>query len=132
MTSSRPYLLRAIYEWLLDNSQTPYMMVNASANNVVVPEKFIENGKIVLNIEPTAVGNLRMGNDAVEFDARFKGVPFHVFIPISAVMAIYSFENGKGMVFNEEDKGDSGDPVDTPPTTPTTTKKGKPSLKVVK
>jgi len=70
MNSSRPYLLRAIYEWLIDNDQTPYLMVNAQGEGVVVPRDFVENGKIVLNIEATAVGNFRMGNDAVEFDAR--------------------------------------------------------------
>lgn len=131
MTSSRPYLLRAIYEWLLDNDQTPYLMVNAKEDDVVVPLDFVENGKIVLNIEATAVGNFRMGNDAVEFDARFKGKPFHVFLPIPCIMAIYSFENGRGMVFGDEDKGDAAD-AGPKPTEPTPPKKGKPNLKVIK
>lgn len=130
MTSSRPYLLRAMYEWLLDNSQTPYLMVNAASSGVVVPEKFVENGKIVLNVETTAVGNFRMGNDAVEFDARFKGQPFHVYLPMPAVMAIYSFENGRGMVFNEDDQSDDGSDGGDGPAPPK--KKGRPSLKVIK
>lgn len=130
MTSSRPYLLRAIYEWLLDNSQTPYIMVNAAAPGVSVPLSFVENGKIVLNIEPNAIGNLRMGNEAVEFDARFKGSPFHVYLPIETVLAIYSFENGRGMVFGDEDKADGDLPP--PTTTPPAAKKSKPNLKIIK
>lgn len=128
MNSSRPYLLRAIYEWLLDNDQTPYLMVNANEEGVVVPQDFVENGQIVLNIEATAVGNFRMGNDAVEFDARFKGRPFHVYLPVPAVMAIYSFENGRGMVFGKEEEDHDGGPKPTKPTV----KKGKPTLKVIK
>lgn len=131
MTSSRPYLLRAIYEWLLDNSQTPYIMVNVGAVGVCVPLSFVENGKIVLNVEPNAIGNLRMGNEAVEFDARFKGNPFHVYLPMESVLAIYSFENGRGMVFGDEDKADGGD-LPPPRTPPTATKKAKPNLKVIK
>ncbi len=131
MTSSRPYLLRAIYEWLLDNSQTPYIMVNAAAVGVSVPLNFVENGKIVLNVEPNAIGNLLMGNEAVEFDARFQGKPFHVYLPIESVLAIYSFENGRGMVFGDEDKADGAG--DLPPsTTPPTAKKAKPNLKIIK
>lgn len=130
MTSSRPYLLRAIYEWLLDNSQTPYIMVNAAVAGVSVPQNFVENGKIVLNVEPNAIGNLLMANEAVEFDARFQGKPFHVYLPIESVLAIYSFENGRGMVFSDEDKADDGDLP--PSTTPPATKKSKPNLKIIK
>ncbi len=79
MNSSRPYLVRAIYDWVVDNQLTPYIMVDALMPDVEVPERFVENGKIVLNIEPQAVGRLRMGNDAVEFDARFSGVAHHYF-----------------------------------------------------
>lgn len=131
MNSSRPYLLRAIYEWLIDNSLTPYIMVDAMASGVEVPERFVEDGKIVLNIESQAVGNLRLGNDAVEFDARFSGIAHHIFIPVSAVKAIYAFENGRGMVFSDEDGDDEGG--DTPPSgTKPPIKKGRPNLKVVK
>ncbi len=133
MNSSRPYLLRAIYEWLIDNSLTPYIMVDAMASGVEVPERFVEDGKIVLNIESQAVGNLRLGNDAVEFDARFSGIAHHIFIPVSAVKAIYAFENGRGMVFSDEDGDDEGG-GDPPPsgTTKPPVKKGRPNLKVVK
>ncbi|WP_423062852.1 ClpXP protease specificity-enhancing factor [Candidiatus Paracoxiella cheracis] len=133
MNSSRPYLLRAIYEWLIDNSLTPYIMVDAMASGVEVPERFVEDGKIVLNIESQAVGNLRLGNDAVEFDARFSGIAHHIFIPVSAVKAIYAFENGRGMVFSDEDGDDEGG-GDLPPsgTTKPPVKKGRPNLKVVK
>lgn len=129
MTTSRPYLLRAIYEWLLDNQLTPYIMVDAMLPKVEVPEQFVEDGKIILNIEPQAVGRLRMGNDAVEFDARFSGIAYHIFIPIVAIKAIYSFENGRGMVFNEEEDDDSGHP---PPSSHSAIKRGRPNLKIVK
>ena len=112
MNSSRPYLLRAIYEWLIDNQLTPYLMVDAMMPHVEVPERFIEDGKIVLNIEPQAVGALRLGNDAVEFDARFSGIAHHIYVPIQAVKAVYAFENGRGMVFNEEEDEEGGGDTD--------------------
>lgn len=129
MTSSRPYLLRAIYEWLIDNRLTPYIMVDALLPHVEVPERFVEDGKIVLNIEPQAVMRLQLGNEALEFDARFSGISQHIYVPIRAVKAIYAFENGRGMVFSEEDN--AGDP---PPAheLKSSTKKTKPNLKIVK
>ncbi len=131
MTSSRPYLIRAIYEWLLDNNLTPYVMVDATMENVNVPERFIKDGKIVLNIKTEAVGNLRIGNDALEFDARFSGVPFHVFVPVMAVKAVYAFENGRGMVFNDDEDG-GGDTTPPPAALKPVAKKGKPNLKIVR
>lgn len=130
MNSSRPYLLRAIYEWLIDNTLTPYIMVDVIIPGVEVPKHFVENGQIVLNIEPQAVGNLRLGNDAVEFDARFSGVVHHIFIPVRAVKAIYAFENGRGMVFSEEEDGDEHNPPPSGIKPPI--KKGRANLKVVK
>lgn len=144
MTSSRPYLLRAIFDWLLDNGLTPYVMVDATQPNVAVPERFVEEGKIVLNIAPQAVGNLALGNETMEFDARFSGVSQHVYVPIDAVMAIYAFENGRGMVFGEDDDG--GGPDDNSPRSgklhtigkpekgngPTKPGGKKPNLKIVK
>lgn len=130
MTSSRPYLLRAIYEWLVDNQLTPYVMVDANFPGVVVPTRYVEDGKIVLNIESQAVGALRMGNDVVEFDARFSGVAHHVYVPIRALKAIYAFENGRGMVFGEEDDDSSPPPTTIEPKP--TLKKGRPELKIVK
>lgn len=133
MIPSRPYLLRVIYGWLIDNQLTPYIMVDAMMPDVEVPERFVEDGKIVLNIEPQAVGCLRMGNDAIEFDARFSGIAHHIFIPVFAVKAIYAFENGHGMVFNDE-KIDGGGDGGSLPTTVSNTKSenGKPTLKIVK
>ena len=110
MTSSRPYLVRALYEWIVDNGMTPYVLINAEDEQVVVPRQFVENGKIVLNINPSAVQNLQLGNDYLELDARFSGSPMHVSVPVMAVLAIYARENGKGMVFNEEENGGDGPP----------------------
>lgn len=133
MTSSRPYLLRTIYEWLVDNHLTPYIMVDAMMAGVEVPERFVQDGKIILNIESHAVSQLRMGNDAVEFNARFSGISHRVFIPIQAVKAIYAFENGRGMVFNEEEDIE----VSAPQKSATLSdlrpvQKGRPDLKIVK
>ena len=102
MTPSRAYLLRALHEWILDNDSTPHMVVDATINDVMVPEHFINDGQIVLNISPSAVQGLNLGNDAVEFNARFGGVPMHVYVPILAVLAVYSKETGEGMGFGFE------------------------------
>jgi stringent starvation protein B len=106
MTPSRPYLIRALYDWIVDNGMTPYVLVNAEDDQVVVPRQFVEGGKIVLNINPSAVQNLQLGNELVEMDARFSGSPMHISIPVMSVLAIYARENGKGMVFTEEDNND--------------------------
>ncbi|MFO7594444.1 MAG: ClpXP protease specificity-enhancing factor [Pseudomonadota bacterium] len=127
MTPSRPYLIRALYDWIVDNGMSPYVLVNAEDDQVVVPRQFVEGGKIVLNINPTAVQNLELGNGVVEMDARFSGNPMHVSIPVMSVLAIYARENGKGMVFTDEDDGGG-----EPPTTPDEQKSKRPSLKVVK
>lgn len=102
MNSSRPYLLRAIHEWLVDNNLTPHLLVNADHQEVQVPTNYVDEGKIVLNVSPSAVQNLHMDNTAISFNARFSGSPTDIYIPINACMAIYSKEDGKGMVFNEE------------------------------
>jgi len=102
MTSSRPYLIRAFNEWILDNDCTPYIVVDAGVQGVQVPAEHVANGQIVLNISPGAVRGLVIGNNALEFSARFGGVPMQVFIPLQAVMAIYAKENGEGMVFGSE------------------------------
>jgi len=126
MNSSRPYLIRAINEWILDNALTPYMLVNAEVGGVDVPRQHVDNGKIVLNINPQAITNLHIANDHVEFSARFSGVAMAVYVPVEAVMAVYARENGKGMVFSEDDGSDK------PPEAPEPTKARKPALKVVK
>ena len=103
LTSRRPYLLRAMHEWMNDNQQTPHMVVNATASGVEVPEQFVQDGKIVLNISYHATNGLTMGNDRVEFNARFGGQPHRVVVPIHAVLGIYARETGQGMLFSDED-----------------------------
>lgn len=102
MSSSRPYLARALYEWLVDNELTPYLVIDASFPGVEVPRQFVQNGQIVLNVAPTAVRDLYMENQAIGFSARFGGHPMQVVIPIPALIAIYARENGAGMVFGHE------------------------------
>ncbi len=135
MTSSRPYLLRAIYEWIVDNNLTPYILVDAMAPHVEAPERFVEDGRIILNIAKVAVANLVLENEFLEFDARFSGITHHIYVPIEAIHAIYAHENGRGMVFNETDLSDDEPPRSTPPSTPKSSrppKKNKPHLKIVK
>jgi len=102
MLTSRPYLARALYEWLLDNEQTPYVVVDAGKPDVKVPQQFVQNGQIVLNIAPAAVRDLFIDNVAVTFGARFSGQPMQVVVPMDALIAIYARENGVGMVFGQE------------------------------
>ena len=106
MTPNRPYLLRAFYEWIVDNNLTPYLVVDATLSGVKVPLQHVQNGQIVLNINPSAVGNLLLGNDAVTFNARFGGSPFALYIPQRAVLAIYGRENGAGTMFTAEEDED--------------------------
>ncbi len=106
MTPNRPYLLRAFYEWIVDNNLTPYLVVDATIPGVRVPQQHVQNGQIVLNINPSAVGNLLLGNDAVTFNARFGGSPFALNIPQRAVLAIYARENGAGTMFTAEEDDD--------------------------
>ncbi|WIX34250.1 ClpXP protease specificity-enhancing factor [Salinicola sp. JS01] len=102
MLTSRPYLARALYEWLLDNDQTPYIVVDAGKPGVRVPQQFVQNGQIVLNIAPAAVRDLQIDNAALTFGARFSGQPMQVVVPTDALIAIYARENGVGMVFGQE------------------------------
>jgi stringent starvation protein B len=113
MTSNRPYLIRALYEWIVDNELTPHLLVNASAHRVVVPEQFVKDGRIVLNIGPSAVRGLELGNDEIAFGARFGGMAMEVFVPPGAVLGIYAKENGRGMLFPEDDV-DAEEPSDEP------------------
>lgn len=121
MTSSRPYLLRAVYEWIADNDLTPQIVVDAQQDQVRVPTAYVRDGKIVLNVSPTAVRGLSLGNEWVEFSARFGGSSFDVAVPVHAVLAIMARENGTGMSFPEPSS-------DRPPPEP----RKRPSLKVVK
>lgn len=154
MTPNRPYLLRAFYEWIVDNNLTPYLVVDATMAGVKVPTQHVQNGQIVLNINPSAVGNLLLGNDAVTFSARFGGSPFALYIPQRSVLAIYARENGAGTMFTpeEDEMSDdelyaeeladdelldaSGDADAEPATKPNTDETGKPKkpshLRVIK
>lgn len=102
LTPRRPYLLRAFYDWLLDNQLTPHLVVDINLPGVMVPLEYARDGQIVLNIAPRAVGNLSLGNDEVSFNARFGGVPRQVTVPLAAVLAIYARENGAGTMFEPE------------------------------
>ncbi|UVK84026.1 ClpXP protease specificity-enhancing factor [Pseudomonas sichuanensis] len=143
MKSSRPYLVRALYEWIVDNDCTPHMLVNAEYPAVQVPQGFASDGQIVLNISPSAVRNLHMDNDAVSFEGRFGGVSHSLFVPAGAILGIYARENGQGMVFeldppldDEDDQHDDGvEPDDDGPPeggSQPPRPSGRPSLKVVK
>jgi len=114
MIPTRPYLIRAFYDWILDNQLTPYLLIDAEGQDVAVPEDYVEDGKIVLNISSSAANNLQMGNQAISFNARFSGVEQNIVSPVRNVLAIYAKENGRGMVFSPEDE-DWGDEDDGGP-----------------
>ena len=102
MTARRPYLFRAFYDWIVDNELTPYIVVNASVFGALVPQEFVKDNQIVLNIAPHSVAQYMATNEKIEFNARFSGVPQHIVVPMSAVEAIYARENGVGMGFEDE------------------------------
>ncbi|MCY4264344.1 MAG: ClpXP protease specificity-enhancing factor [Gammaproteobacteria bacterium] len=110
MTSSRPYLIRALYEWIVENDCTPYILINAYEDGVEVPQEHVKDGQIILNISPVAVQDIYLGNDCVGFEGRFAGILKKVLVPMPAILGIYARENGQGMIF---------DPEQTPPETPT-------------
>ena len=154
MSPRRPYILRALYDWLLDNQLTPLLVVNAEYIGTIIPTEFVQEGRIVLNIAPNATANFSMSQTEIEFSARFSGVPRQVYVPMGAIMAIYARENGAGMMFDTEpgyeqeehalaqkniktplqlldDTAKNNNNLngnDKPPTPP----KGRPSLRVVK
>ena len=115
MTSTRPYLIRALYEWIVDNDCTPHLLVTTSVPGVEVPEAFVSDQRIVLNIAPMAVRNLALGAERITFDGRFGGQSRLIDVPVGAVLAIYARENGKGMSFEAED---ALPPAPTPPAGP--------------
>ena len=141
MTSSRSYLIKALYEWILDNDCTPHLLVFADAPGVEVPQAQVKDSQIMLNISPTAVVNYFMDKEAISFNARFGGVPTDVYIPHHAVMGIMTKESGQGMMF-DLDELDKPSPPDNDGNKPKTTKdnkvtgikkaSGKPTLRVVK
>lgn len=102
MTPSRPYLLRALHNWILDNKMTPHIVINANYKGAVVPREHVENGQIILCIAPQSIDGLEMKNDHISFAAKFSGVKRDIYLPIMSVTAIYAEENRKGMVFADE------------------------------
>lgn len=110
MTPTRPYLVRAFYDWILDNGMTPYMLVDATVAGTFVPVSFVRDGRIVLNIAPAAVTELDLGVSHVSFSARFGGVAQLIRLPVAAIMAVYARENGQGMFFGNEDDEVTDDP----------------------
>jgi len=129
VTSSRPYLIRAFYDWIVDNDLTPCILVDAASEGVSVPQLYVHDSRIVLNVGPTAVDALNLGNDSIRFSARFASQAFDIECPPAAVLAIYARENGRGMAFGAEDAPEPSDPG--PPPDKPAARKG-PSLKVVK
>jgi stringent starvation protein B len=131
MTSSRPYLVRAMYQWIADNGMTPHLLVDVTIDGVLVPPEHVQNGKIILNIAPMAVSNLVLGDEEVTFSARFSGQSMGIVIPVDAILAVYAKENGQGMMFSEDDGAvsspDDGDDPDPDPDKPK-----RPTLRVVK
>ncbi len=136
MSPSRPYLMNALYEWILDNNCTPYVAVNAVFPGVIVPQEHVKDGKIVLNINPAAVHKFQINNDAMEFSARFGGQSRQLYVQMPAVLAIYAQENGAGMVFPEDEYQNYEPPTDggsgKGPTGGSGSGGKKPSLRVVK
>jgi len=135
-SSNKSYLLRAIYEWVVDNEATPHVLLFAENPQVQVPQQFVEDGKIILNISPSAAKDLLIDKDGLSFSARFGGKPFSIYSPIGSVLALYASENGEGLTFEPETISDETPPDDTPPagSKPKAKKpvKKRPTLKVVK
>lgn len=126
MKPRRPYLLRALHEWITDSGETPYIVVDAAAEGVAIPRQYVKDGKIILNVSFTATQFLKLGNDFVSFEARFGGTSVAVQVPVRAVMGIYARETGQGMIFPEGDA--DPDPTDTsPPAAPKAPASGKPA-----
>ncbi len=128
MTSSKPYLVRALYQWILDNDTTPYILVDTGSDQVLIPPGIANDGKVVLNLAPQAIQNLEMTNEHISFSARFNGVAETIYCPINSLMAIYARENGEGMMFPAEETeadAESGQAADKD-------KPKGPTLKVIK
>lgn len=134
MTPKRPYLLRALYEWISDNNLTPHLVVDATIVGTVVPQDFVSDGQIVLNISSTAAQGLQLADDEVCFNARFGGKPMQVIVPMTAVLAIYARENGAGTMFEAEPELDKMPIEEASSESDSDSKSGKkkPNLTVVK
>lgn len=145
MSSTRPYLVRAIYEWIVDNRCTPYLLVDAAVAGVRVPRQAVKEGRVVLNIAPHAVDRLELGTEQIRFNARFSGVSQAIVIPAAAVLAVYAQENGQGMMFPGEAESEPEESApaavadaegaggqDTPPAPAPAPDRPRPSLRIVK
>lgn len=133
MKPRRPYLLRAMYEWIVDSGCTPYLVVDASVAGVEVPRQHVQDGKIVLNVSAAATAGLVLGNDELRFNARFGGASIAVRVPVEAILAVYARETGQGMIFPEEGAPPPGGGEPKPPSAPEPRPAGsRPRLKVVK
>jgi len=124
LNSSRPYIIRAIYEWIADHDCTPHLLVDVNQEGVDVPQAYVTDGQIVLNISASAVVGLEMGNELILFNGRFGGIATDIVVPIKAILGIYARENGQGMVF------DAPEEPEDPPEPPSG--RTRPSVKVVK
>jgi stringent starvation protein B len=110
MLPQKPYLVRAFYEWIIDSRATPYLLVSAAVEGTEVPQDYVEDGEIVLDISSKAITGLNISNHKVEFQATFGGIPKSIVAPMKAILAIYANENGRGMVFNLDDDNNDDDP----------------------
>lgn len=132
MTSNKPYLIRAFYDWIVDNELTPYILVDASYPNVQVPKEHVRHERIVLNISPSATRGLLLENDRIVFTARFSGQTEQIFVAPNAVLEIYAKENGRGIAFAIEEGEDPPPPPPVSSPDADTSARNKPSLKLVK
>ncbi len=134
MTAIRPYLVRALHEWIIDNGLTPYVLIDANTQGAEVPTQYVKDGRIILNLSPGAVQDLVMGNEWISFKARFSGRVTGVRLPLRAVLAVYAKENGQGMNFSDEEFPDGeSTPPPVPPSPPAPlARSGRPVLKIVK
>ncbi len=140
MSSSKSYLVQALYQWIVDNRCSPYVLVNAYARGVEVPQDYVKDGQIVLNIAPSAVRDLQIDQQSIFFNARFGGIPMDIYAPMSAVLGIYARENGQGMMFEPESDDEGPEPPEDPGRGPKLVSdnkvepsgQDKPSLRVVK
>ena len=123
--------MRALYQWIVDNDCTPYLLVDAAVPGVNVPRQYVKDGQIVLNISPGAVIDLNIGNDNVLFNGRFGGLATDIEVPVAAVVGIYARENGQGMVFEPDEASEGPEPPDDEPPQPPRPE-ARPSLKIVK
>jgi stringent starvation protein B len=131
MSSNRPYLLRALYEWIGDNQMTPHLLVDAGRDGVQVPASAVKDGRVVLNVAARAVSHLDLGNREIRFLARFGGVSQQVIVPVSAVLAIYAQETGQGMMLPDDGAALAPEAPDDPPEPPAEGRKGG-HLRIVK